>query len=163
MASEENIKSATRKQFLELSACTSGAFILGCLLDSRIVAQTPAAVSTDALNAWVRITSDQAAIVVSQAEMGQGIMSTLPAVLAEELGADWDRVRLVTCPVADAYRNPRLNLQFTGNSESTTSFFDLMRRVGASAPEMLISAAADRWRDRDSRLSMLYPTVRSGS
>jgi isoquinoline 1-oxidoreductase beta subunit len=146
MALEENIKLASRRQFLEISACTSGAFILGCLFDGRIVAQTPAAISAEALNAWLRITADnQVTIVVSQAEMGQGIMSTLPAVLAEELGADWDKVRLVTSPVAEAYRNPRLSFQFTGNSESMMSFFDLMRQVGASAREMLISAAADRW------------------
>jgi Molybdopterin-binding domain of aldehyde dehydrogenase len=48
-------------------------------------------------------------------------------------------------PVADAYRNPRLKFMFTGNSESTSSFFDLLRHMGASAREMLIAAAADRW------------------
>src|SRR5215469_16962679 len=146
MAFEENIKPATRRQFLELSACTSGAFILGCLFDSRIVAPTTAAISAEALNTWLRITADnQVTIVVSQAEMGQGIMSTLPAVLAEELGADWDHVQLETSGVNAAYRNPRINFQFTGNSESTMSFFELMRQVGGSAREMLIAAAADKW------------------
>jgi isoquinoline 1-oxidoreductase subunit beta len=137
----------TRRQFVELSVCTSAAFIVGCLFNGNIVAL---AAETDPkevpLGAWVRITPDnQVTIIVSQAEMGQGIMSTLPAVLAEELGADWDHVRLELSPVASAYRNPRLNFQFTGNSESTMSFFDLMRQVGATAREMLISAAAERW------------------
>jgi hypothetical protein len=53
-------------------------------------------------------------------------------------------VRLENSPADPACRNPRLNWQFTGNSESTTAFFDLMRETGASAKEMLISAASDR-------------------
>src|SRR5262249_59435692 len=83
-------------------------------------------------------------IIVSQAEIGQGIATTLPAVIAEEMGADWGRVRLENSPADPAYRNPRINWQFTGNSESTTSFFELMREMGAGAREMLISAASDR-------------------
>src|SRR4030095_4233870 len=77
--------------------------------------------------------------------MGQGVMTTLPAVLAEELGADWSRVKIELSTVAPAYRNPRINWQFTGNSESTTSFFELLLTMGASAREMLIAAAAKRW------------------
>jgi isoquinoline 1-oxidoreductase beta subunit len=97
------------------------------------------------MNAWLRISrADQVTIVVSQAEMGQGISTTLPAVLAEELGADWSRVVLENAPVGPAYQNPRLKWQFTGNSESTSSFFELMRTMGASAREMLIAAAATR-------------------
>src|SRR5262249_7983940 len=140
----------TRRTFLEGAGKTGAALIVGCFLDGTIGVLNAAAAATgqdQMLNAWVRVSSDdKVTIVVSQAEMGQGIMSTLPLVLAEELGADWDRVQLEMSPTADAYRNPRINWQFTGNSESTTSFFELMRQVGASAREMLISAAADRWR-----------------
>jgi isoquinoline 1-oxidoreductase subunit beta len=138
----------TRRDFLGVAAQTSGTFIVGCLFNGKIAAFPRDDEEKDVrLNAWVRITPDnEVTIVVSQAEMGQGIMSTLPAVLAEELGADWSRVRLEMSPADTAYRNPRLNFQFTGNSESTMSFFDLMRQVGASAREMLISAAADKWR-----------------
>jgi isoquinoline 1-oxidoreductase beta subunit len=97
------------------------------------------------MNAWVRINADNSVvIVVSQAEIGQGIATTLPAVIADELGADWAHVQLENSPTDPTYRNPRLNWQFTGNSESTTSFFDLMREMGASAREMLLSAACDR-------------------
>src|SRR5262245_28879147 len=77
--------------------------------------------------------------------MRQDIMTTLPALLAEELGADWSRVTVEISPVAEVYRNPRINWMFTGNSESTTGFFDLLLRMGASAREMLIAAAAKRW------------------
>ncbi|MBV9182807.1 MAG: xanthine dehydrogenase family protein molybdopterin-binding subunit [Acidobacteria bacterium] len=136
----------SRRDFLASAARTSGAFIVGCLFSGQVVTADEALANELSLNAWVRITpQNEVTIIISQAEMGQGIMSTLPAILAEELGADWEKVKLEMAPVAPAYRNPRLNFQFTGNSESTMSFFDLMRRVGASAREMLISAAADRW------------------
>jgi isoquinoline 1-oxidoreductase subunit beta len=138
----------SRRDFLTTTAKTGAALIVGCFLDGRIGSIDACATDPkeSSLNAWVRIASDDSVtIIVSQAEMGQGIMTTLPAVLAEELGADWERVRLEMSPTSEAYRNPRLHWQFTGNSESTMSFFDLMRQVGASAREMLISAAADRW------------------
>src|SRR5262249_60347845 len=98
------------------------------------------------LTPWVRITPDNAVtIVVSQSEIGQGISTTLPAILAGELGADWDAVRLETAPYALAYRNPERQWMFTGNSESCQAFYDLMRQMGAAAREMLTGAAASRW------------------
>src|SRR6516165_2155333 len=147
ISGKTGIGSITRRSFLEGVGKTSAALIVGCFFDGTIgVLDAAAAMQDQTLNAWVRVSSDdKVTIVVSQAEMGQGIMSTLPLVLAEELGADWDRVQLEMSPAAEAYRNPRLNWQFTGNSESTSSFFELMRKVGASAREMLISASAERW------------------
>ena len=101
---------------------------------------------TPLLMPWIRISSDDVVTLISsQSEMGQGAMTTLPAVLAEELGADWSRVKIEFSPTAPPYRNPRINWQFTGNSESTTGFFELLRTMGASAREMLIMAAAGRW------------------
>jgi isoquinoline 1-oxidoreductase beta subunit len=135
----------TRRSLLKVGALAGGGLVLGASLPGALARGGPAPGA--ALNAWVRISaSDQVTIVVSQAEMGQGISTTLPAVLAEELGADWSRVKLET-PVADpAYRNPRTKTQFTGNSESVSSFFEIMRTMGASAREMLIAAAAARWK-----------------
>ena len=96
---------------------------------------------------WVRQSpsDNQVTVVASQAEIGQGISTTLPAILADELGADWNSVRIAHADFAPAYRNPRLNWMFTGNSESAQAFFDLMRKTGAAAREMLIGAAARRW------------------
>ena len=138
-----------RRRFLVATALASGALLLKGGLNPR---EALASEGSDTgkvipLNAWLKIgTDDSVTIIVSQAEMGQGIRTTLPAVIAEELGADWSRVRLEDSPTDPAYRNPRLNWQFTGNSESTPSFFDLMRQMGASAREMLISAAAQKWK-----------------
>jgi isoquinoline 1-oxidoreductase beta subunit len=98
------------------------------------------------LNAWVRITPDNTVtIIVSQAEIGQGISTTLPAILVDELGADWSKVRTETAPYDPAYANPKYKWMFTGNSESIQSFHDLMRTVGASARTMLLMAASQRW------------------
>src|SRR5262245_35376822 len=134
-----------RRQFLQ----TSAAGLAGLILSGQFKLNAQNRRDTIALNAWIRIgTDDTVTLIASQAEMGQGAGTTLPALLAEELGADWKRVRLEQAPVDAAYRNPRINWQFTGNSESTTGFFDLWRRMGASARVMLIEAAAEQWNVR---------------
>ncbi|HEX4802299.1 MAG TPA: molybdopterin cofactor-binding domain-containing protein, partial [Myxococcaceae bacterium] len=139
----------SRRTFLASSALAGGGLLLGGVFrpSLALAAKSNAGGEPIALNAWVRIgTDDIVTLIVSQAEMGQGVLTTLSAVLAEELGADWKRVRLENSPADPAYRNPARNWQFTGNSESTTSFFDFLRTMGAGAREMLISAAADRWK-----------------
>jgi isoquinoline 1-oxidoreductase beta subunit len=136
---------STRREFLISSSLAAGSLLIhGAWLNPVEAASTA---DETVLNAWLRIGRDNiVTIISSQAEMGQGIQTTLPAVLADELGADWSRVRLENAPADPAYRNPRINWQFTGNSESTTAFFDLMREMGASGREMLIGAAAARWK-----------------
>jgi isoquinoline 1-oxidoreductase beta subunit len=131
-----------RRQFLQ----TSAAGLAGLVLSGQFQLKAQDRKDAIALNAWVRIGADDTVtLIASQAEMGQGAGTTLPAILAEELGADWKRVRLEQAPVDTAYRNPRINWQFTGNSESTTGFFDLLRQMGASARTMLVAAAAEQW------------------
>jgi isoquinoline 1-oxidoreductase subunit beta len=143
-----NSDALTRRAFLTTAAAAGGGLLIGRFLaDESIAATATTQSATDVpLNAWIRISpNDVVTLVSSQSEMGQGIMTTLPAVLAEELGADWTRVQIEFSPTAPPYRNPRINWQFTGNSESTTGFFELLRTIGASAREMLITAAANRW------------------
>ena len=148
-------QNVSRRFFLSTSIATGGGLLIGYSLSSsgllgEVVGASrgskPTADSQIPLNAWIRISpNDEVTLISSQSEMGQGIMTTLPAVLAEELGADWTRVKVEFSTVAPAYRNPRINWQFTGNSESTTGFFELMRTMGAFAREMLLTAAANRW------------------
>lgn len=141
----------SRRLFLSASIAASGGLLVGYSLSptSEAAASIPATKNPPPdipLNAWIHISpTDEVTLISSQSEMGQGIMTTLPAVLAEELCADWNRIKVEFSSVAPAYRNPRINWQFTGNSESTTGFFDLMRTMGASAREMLIAAAAKRF------------------
>src|SRR5262245_66459156 len=141
----------SRRVFLSASVAAGGGLLLGYSISSAVMNEVFAAPqrssrATDIpLNAWIRISAnDEVTLISSQSEMGQGVMTTLPAILAEELGADWKRVKIELSTVAPAYRNPRINWQFTGNSESTTAFFELLRTMGASAREMLIAAAAKR-------------------
>jgi isoquinoline 1-oxidoreductase subunit beta len=142
----------SRRALLQAGALAGGGLVLHAYLpeeadaEAAPAAATPAATTgAIALNAWLRIAADdQVTIVVSQAEMGQGISTTLPVVLAEELGADWSRVQIESSPVGVAYQNPHAKWQYTGNSESTIGFFELMRTMGAGAREMLIAAAATR-------------------
>jgi isoquinoline 1-oxidoreductase beta subunit len=139
----------TRRTLLASGAMAAGGLILGGIFRPTVARAEGLTHGGEAiaLNAWLRIGADDTVtIIVSQAEMGQGVMTTLPAILAEELGADWKRVRLENSPADPAYRNPARNWQFTGNSESTTAFFEFLRTIGASAREMLIGAAADRWK-----------------
>jgi isoquinoline 1-oxidoreductase subunit beta len=127
---------------MKAAALTAGGLLIGCTLRTRHGAAQRAVT----LNAWVRIAPDNiVTVVVSQSEMGQGITTTLPAVLVEELGADWSRVKLENAPHGSGLSQPAVNWQFTGNSESVTGFFDLMRDMGASARDPLIRAAAARW------------------
>jgi hypothetical protein len=145
---EINHEQVNRRQFLITAGLAGGGLLLKCSLHPTevLASESAEAAKVIPLSAWLKIgTDDSVTIIVSQAEMGQGIRTTLPAVLAEELGADWSRVRLEDSPTDPSYRNPRINWQFTGNSESTPSFFELMLQMGASAREMLISAAAQKW------------------
>src|SRR5499427_1245931 len=128
----------------------AGALVIGLQAGSFIPRAKAAANPAAMLTAWVRITpDDQVSLILSQAEIGQGISTTLPAILADELGADWSRIIVENAPVEQVdispYQNPRIHFMFTGNSESIASFSALMHQTGAAAREMLIEAAVRRW------------------
>src|SRR4051794_2957925 len=127
-------------------ALLEGAAVLLVGLQAPAALAQTAKAETIALNAWVRISADdRVTLLLSQAEIGQGISTTLPAILADELGADWSKVAIENSPVAPDYQNPRIHWMFTGNSESIQSFAPHLRRMGAAAREMLIAAAAKQW------------------
>lgn len=136
----------SRRGFLRTVAVAGGGLLLRSSAFGKLFSAAEPPGGDVALNAWLSIAPDGiVTMVVSQEEIGQGISTTMPALIAEELGADWNRVQFENSPTDPAYRNPRINWQFTGNSESTTSFFDLMRKMGAAGREMLISAASAKW------------------
>lgn len=98
-------------------------------------------------SAWLRLAPDETlTVVVAQSEMGQGIATGLSMVVADEMDADWSRVRFVQAPATDPYVEPVSRLQFTGGSQSMRSRFEQMRRAGAIARTMLVAAAARTWR-----------------
>src|SRR5208282_872348 len=77
--------------------------------------------------------------------MGQGVYTSLPMILAEELDADWTRVRCEFAPVDPAYNHTVFGIQLTGGSTSTWSSFEQFRKAGATARAMLVQAAAEGW------------------
>src|SRR5579871_853492 len=92
-------------------------------------------------NAYLRITPDnKVTIVVARSEMGQGVRTALPMILAEELEADWKQIEIEQAGASTLFGD-----QTTGGSASIRTTWDPMRRAGAAAREMLISAAAQTW------------------
>lgn len=101
---------------------------------------------TFAPNAFVRIGTDGAVtVMVGYSEMGQGIMTAVPMLVAEELEVDWTTVRFESAPSERAYYNPLFGMQGTGGSTTVRASWEPMRRAGAVAREMLIAAAAQTW------------------
>jgi isoquinoline 1-oxidoreductase subunit beta len=132
----------TRREILRGGALVLSASIVP---DEGYPAPT-AAGEAATITAWVRIGRDgSVTIIASQSEMGQGITTSLAAAIADELYLPLEKVAIAFAPFAPAYRDPVYNWMFTGNSQSTSSFYDLMRQMGAAAREMLVSAAAARW------------------
>jgi len=98
-------------------------------------------------NIWVTIAVDGTVTIVSPAaEMGQGSMTGMPIVVAEELDADWSKVKVVQAPSNRAYGNPGFGgLQITGASRTTSGFFMPLRLAGAQARRVLLDAVAAEW------------------
>ncbi|MFQ5348494.1 MAG: molybdopterin cofactor-binding domain-containing protein, partial [Rhodothalassiaceae bacterium] len=106
-------------------------------------------------NIWLSIATDGTVTIQYPAtEMGQGTMSALPLVLAEELDADWNRVRVETVRIHDTrYGNPIFgNILYTAGSATVEGYYDRMRKAGAQARRILIEAAAAHWKVPASRL-----------
>jgi isoquinoline 1-oxidoreductase beta subunit len=99
------------------------------------------------IGAYLSIATDgSVSIVVPSAELGQGVYTSLPMLLAEELDADWSRTSVRLAPADPAFGNPaRGGVQVTGASDSVVGYFELLRRLGASARDMLVRAAAAEW------------------
>jgi isoquinoline 1-oxidoreductase beta subunit len=98
-------------------------------------------------NAFIRIDSaGKTTLVMPQVEMGQGVYTSIPMILAEELDADFSQLALQHAPPNDKlYGNPTFGLQVTGNSNSIRAFWMPLRNAGASARAMLVQAAAQQW------------------
>lgn len=136
----------SRRAFLQVAA-VAGGLVLGWRSRAAGAGATQeAAAAGGTFGPWLEITADDRVyIVCPQSEMGQGVHDALPKILAEELEADWRRVE-VRLPHADeAFVNPVTKRHRTANSESVMIHYELLRRAGATAREMLVAAAARRW------------------
>src|SRR6266576_1253700 len=135
----------TRREFLE-TAGVAGLVIGFHLPATGRQAMRGGAAAAFAPNAWLRIGADESVlVVVDRSEMGQGVTTSLPMLLAEELEADWSKVRIESAPADKAYTNPMFGMQGTGGSTSVRAAYTPLRKAGAAAREMLLSAAAETW------------------
>lgn len=124
----------SRRTFLASSAAAGGAFVVGLTLYGRFRTRTPDA--SDPFNAWVHIHPDgQTQLVLNKSEMGQGVFTSLPMILAEEAEIDFTRITVVQADNADG----------TGGSGSVWEGFAPLRKAGAQVRETMIAAAAHRW------------------
>ena len=137
----------SRRQLLQRTAYFGGGLVLALALPGVRGGSRAATNSGGQLNAWLRIGGDDSiTILVDRSEMGQGVYTALPTLLAEELEVDPFRVKIIAAPVGEAYVNAQNGGQITGTSNSVPEAWEKLRKAGAQARSMLITAAARRWR-----------------
>jgi isoquinoline 1-oxidoreductase beta subunit len=140
-----------RRSFLKATLIAGGALVIGTSLLIRTRAEErfnlPAVPAADFHpNAFIKIAPDgKVTVVVGQAEMGQGVLTSLPMIVADELEVDWANVGFEHGPPGKEFINPMLGGQITGGSASIKGFFDPLRKAAASVREMLVTAAAQQW------------------
>ena len=135
----------TRREFLQASAASS--LVIGFTLPLSGRAATVASNTAFAPNAWLRITpDDRVTVICGSSEMGQGVLTAIPMLMAEELDADWKKVGVEQAPVDKAYANPVFGMQATGGSTTVRAHWEPVRKAGAAARQMLVSAAAAQWK-----------------
>src|SRR5438309_1103921 len=138
-----------RRDFLKTSAAAGGGLCIAAFvpeLAARPVSNPAANATVFAPNAFVRIAADESVTVIANhSEMGQGIYTSLPMLLNEELQADWSRIKVEAAPVDAAYNHTVFGMQMTGGSTTTPSEWERFRKMGAMARVMLIDAAAHKW------------------
>ena len=136
-----------RRAFLRRTACMGGGLVLALALPTSMSRPRIAQAAQNQLNAWLRIGADDSiTILVDRSEMGQGVYTALPTLLAEELEVALSRIEIVAAPVGPAYVNVQNGGQITGTSNSVPEAWEKLRKAGAQARSMLIAAASQRWR-----------------
>lgn len=137
----------SRRSFLKLSAIAGGGMLAAWKIPlSAAESESTAVDGAFQPNAFVRITSDNhITIITTAAEIGQGTLTAIPMLVAEELDADWNLVNWELAPSTREYNNPRTFTQLTAGSATITSLYQQQRKAGAAVKEVLIKAAARKW------------------
>src|ERR1041385_2100998 len=137
----------SRRQVMTGAAGLTFAIALG-RVDGAAPAVPAAEMQGKALSPWVSIAPDGTVSIMSPAtEMGQGSMTSLPLILAEELDADWAKVRVVPAPAVEKiYGNPAFGgMMYTAGSNAVTAYFKPLRTFGAQVRRVLIDNVAKKW------------------
>jgi isoquinoline 1-oxidoreductase subunit beta len=140
----------SRRDFVRSSVAITGGLVLGVSLTgckpAAKEAATPAPLQTVSANSWLKIgTDDSITFLCDRSEMGQGVYTALPMLLAEELGVAVNRIKVEFAPPGNEYTNALLGGQVTGGSTSIRDAWEKLRKAGAQAREMLVAAAAAEW------------------
>lgn len=123
-----------------------GGLILAFRLPAGAAAPSAPKALRSPLESWLQIAPDDTVTVhVARAEMGQGVFTAFAMILAEELDADWSKVRVKPAPVELEFSYGGHRIEVTGNSSSVRDTWDILRLIGARARAMLIAAAAETW------------------
>ena len=135
----------SRRTFLKTSAAASGGLLMALHLPGTL-GQAMAAGTVSTPNAWVHIADNNTiTIQVAHSEMGQGVYTAMPMLVAEELNVDLNQIKVAIAPPDAAYVNALLGAQITGGSTSVRAGWDKLRIAGAQVREMLKAAAALEW------------------
>lgn len=136
-----------RRDFLKGGAAVAGAFTLGFVLPEKARAGAAAGAGSAFIpNAFIRIMPDNTVIItLAKSEMGQNVYTVLPLIVAEELDADWQSIRVEQSGVDPAFNSSWFPMMITGGSSSVNTSWDTLRKAGATARAMLVGAAAEKW------------------
>ena len=131
----------SRREFL--AATAGGALTIGFVMPG-IAANTPS--KTILPNSWVVVGSDNSiTILCGRSEMGQGVFTSMPMLIAEELGVEIGRIKVEMAPAGEPYNNMMMGAQLTGGSTSVRDAYERLRVAGAQARSVLVQAAASKW------------------
>jgi isoquinoline 1-oxidoreductase beta subunit len=139
----------SRRAFLKTTVAASAGLVVACFvpvaLRKALAEGAPAAKPPVPPNAFIHIAPDNSVtVLLKHSEMGQGVWTSLPMVVAEELGCDWNAIKVEHAPAAPEYAHTAYGLQMTGGSTSTWESFDQLRNAGATARQLLLAAGAAR-------------------
>src|SRR5882724_1236106 len=145
----EKDRHLNRRSFLRVSAAAGGGLLVSLYLDLPASAEEANQAPPPKVyppDAFVHLRPDGKIVIqVNRLEFGQGVQTSLPMILADEMDADWSQVVGELAPAADVYKDPVFGIQMVGGSGSIAHSFQQYRELGAKTRAMLIAAAADRW------------------
>src|SRR3989442_3527482 len=142
------VTAPSRREFLKTGALISGGLVIGFVIPGakRFAVAQPRPGRPFAPNAFLRVGSDDTVtVLLAHSEMGQGIWTALPMLIAEELDADWSKIKVEHAEAAPVYAHTAFGIQMTGGSTSTWAEFDRYRQARATARAVLGQAAAQRF------------------
>lgn len=148
-----NTPNISRRTFIKATALAAGGLVIAFSIPyaKRFLKPGAENAATDAAklpppNAFLRIgTDDGITVLLAHSEMGQSVWTTLPMLIAEELDADWSKIKVEHASAAPVYAHTAYGMQITGGSSSTWSEFDRYRQAGALTRALLVNAAAQQW------------------